>query len=113
MSYLRLAGITEDYGNHIETKRALVDIVRCQKIPCSPNRTRFLNFGDGIFCCAEGFVAAGLNLHKDNAPIAVDHDKIDFSALAREIPRQQPHSFVLEESQAAFFTPSPEQLGIG
>ena len=71
-----------------------------------------LGGGDGRLGRAETLVGPGLYLDKNDSPVTVDHDKVDFAGLAGEISRKIFESFSCEEFLATFFAPSTERCFI-
>jgi len=76
-----------------------------KKITGGPEHSCFLGGSNSRFGWAEAFVGPGLNLDKNDSPVAVDHDKVDFAGLARKIARKIFKAFSFEEFLAAFFAP--------
>jgi len=112
MSNLLGAFFTQYYCHHIETTRAVLDVVGCKKVAGRTEHSDFLGFGDGRLGRAEILVRPGLYLDKDKRPVAVDHNQIDFTGLAGEVASERFETFAFEEFLGAFFTPSAEQLPV-
>lgn len=61
---------------------------------------------------AEILVRPGLDFDEYNAPVFIDHNQIDFTALAGKISGECLETFAFEEFLAVFFAPFAERLGI-
>ncbi len=106
ISYLWGAFWRQDYCNNIKTKRPVINIVRCKKIAGGPYQSGFLGECDGRLGRAESFVRPGSDLDKDDGPVGIDHNQVDFAGLAGEVAGEGFEAFSFEEPLAAFFTPS-------
>ena len=85
MSYFRAAGLAKHYRNDIETKRAVLYVVRCEKITGGSGQSGLLGGGDGRLGGLESFGGFGSYLDKDDRTIDIDHNQIDFAGLAGEV----------------------------
>jgi len=113
MSYLYGAFLAEDYCNHVEAKRAVLNVVGCKKIAGGLEQSGFLGRRDGGFNRAESFVRLGSDLDKYDGAVGSYHNQVDFAGLAGEVAREGFEAFSFEEPLAAFFTPSAEQFAVG
>jgi len=112
MSYLWTVLFTQHYYDYIEAKWPPVDIIACQKISSGPYHSCFLWACDSRLRWTEILVRSGLHLDKNDASIVIDHNQINFTALAGEIASEYFETFALEELLAAFFAPFAERLSI-
>ena len=110
MSYLPGAFFAQHDCHHIETTRAILDIIGGKKVMCRAEHSGFLGSGDGRLGWAEILVRPGLYFDKNKRPVAVDHNQVDFTGLAVEVASECFKTFSLEVFLGAFFTPSAEQL---
>ncbi len=113
MSYLRAAGSVENYRNNIEAKGAVLYIVGCKKILSSPEQFGFLGKCDRRLGWPKTFIGSGFDLNKDNGPVGIDHNQVDFAGLAEEVASEFFEAFSFQKPQAAFFTPPAEQCPVG
>ena len=112
MFYLCRAGLAEHYRNNIKTKGAVLDIVGCEKIASSPKQSGFFSGCDRRFGWCETFIGSGSDLDKDNGPIGIDHNKVDFTGLAGEVASELFEPLSYKVSFAAFFPPSAEEFSV-
>jgi hypothetical protein len=106
------AFFSQDDGDNIETKRAVLDLMRSEKIPGGAEHTDFLGGSNSRLGRAEVFVRPRLDLDKNERPIIVDHHPVDLTCLASEIARERFKAFAFKKSLATFLTPSAEQFRI-
>ena len=95
MSYLWAAGLAEYDGNDIKAKRAVLYIVRGEKIACGPEQSGSLGLCDGCFGRAKGLIGFGSDLDKDDGAISIDHNKVEFAGFAGEVGSKLSEAFVL------------------
>ena len=108
MSDLGRAFFSQYDCDHIESVRAVLDLVRSQKISGRTDYPGPLGAGDGRFRRAEVLGRPGLDLDKDQRAVAVDHDQVDFARFTEEIASERLETFAFEESLAVFLAPSAE-----
>lgn len=113
MLYLCGAFGGEDYCYDVESERAVVYIVGCDKVAGCSGEFYSFRVCDGLLGRAEAFVGSGFDLDEYQARIGIDHDQIDFPGLAREIACERFEAFCSQELFAAFLAPSPELLYVG
>jgi hypothetical protein len=111
--YFWSGGLAEDDGDYVEAKRAVVDIVCGQEEAGGSGVFVFLCGVDDGFGGLKTLVGPCFHLDKDNRAVCVDHDKIDFAGFAGEVSGEGFEAFPFEESLAASFAPSAEQLAVG
>jgi hypothetical protein len=109
MSYLRTVLFAQHYYDYVEAKRPLVDIIACKEISSGPYHSCFFWACDSRLRWTEILVRSGLDFDEDNASVVIDHNQIDFAALAGKIASECFETFVLEELLAALFAPSAER----
>ena len=112
MSYLLRAFFAQHDCYYVEAKGPVLDIIGSKKIAGRPEHSGFLGFGDGRLGRAEILVRPGLYFDKDECPVAVDHNLIDFAGLAGEVASERFETFAFQKLLTAFFTPAAEQLPI-
>jgi hypothetical protein len=110
MSDLRPAPLAKNYRNNIEAKRPVPYIMSRQKISGRPAHSGFFRSRDDRFRRLKGFVRPGFYLDKNDGPISINHNQINFTALAGEITGEFLKTFFLQKALAAFFAPSAELL---
>ncbi len=93
---------------HVESVRAVLNLVRSQKISGRTDYPGPLGAGDGRLGRAEVLVRSRLDLDKDQRAVAIDHDQIDFARLAEEISRERLETFAFEESLAVLLAPAAQ-----
>ena len=108
VSYLWPAFFAEHDCHHVESKRAILDIVAGKKVACRPQHPVFLGGSDRRFGLAEILVRSGFYLDKDNCPIGIDHNQVDFARLTGEVPHEHFEALASQESLAAFLAPLAE-----
>jgi hypothetical protein len=113
MSYLRPAGLANNYCNNIKAKRAIFYIMGCEKILGSPGQFGFLGGCDRRFGRAKTFVGSGPYLDKNNTSIGLGHNEVNFTGFAGKVARQLPKALAYKILLAASLAPSAEQLPIG
>lgn len=113
MSDLWSAGLAEDNGDHVESERAVVDVMRCKKIMGGLESLFFFGGGDDGLGGTEGFVCSGFYLNKNDTAIGIDHNKVDFAGFAQEVAGEGFEAFSFQEFFAASFAPSAEACSIG
>jgi hypothetical protein len=112
MSDLRPPLSAENYRNNIETKRSVFYLMSCEKISGGPAHSGFFGSGDDRFGRPEGFVRSGFHLDKDDGPLAIDHNQINFSAPAGKVTGEFLKTFRFEKALAAFLAPSAELFSV-
>jgi len=95
MSYLRSAGLAEHDCHHVKAERAVLYIMRGQKITSGPQQPHFFGMGNGIFGRAKTFVSFGPDLDKNDGAVGIDHDQVDFASLAGKIASELSKAFFL------------------
>jgi len=113
MPYLRPALFAQNYGNNVEAQGPVVNLVRRQEIAGGAEHSGLFGRGDGRLGWAEMLARSGLDLDKRDRPVAIDHNQIDFAALAGEVAAECLEALASQEPLAAFFAPSAESLRIG
>ena len=113
MFYRCGAGLAERYCNNIKTKRAVLDFVNCEKIASSPKQSDFFSRCDRRFGRPKTFIRSGFYLDKDDSPVGIDHNKVDFAGFAGEVASELFEAFSFQKLFAAFFPPLAEQFPIG
>jgi len=111
--YLSGAFGGQDYCHHVESEWAVVYIVGCEEVAGCPDQFDLFGMCDGLFGRAEELIGSGFDLDEDQARVGIDHDEIDFAAVAGEIAGEGFESFCSQELFAAFFTPSAEGFYVG
>jgi hypothetical protein len=106
------AALAERYGNNIETVWPIFDFVGGDKITgrlCHPVHLRPCDyrFGRGKFLIGSCF-----DLDKNNRPVAIHHNQVDFAGLAGVVAREGFEAFSFEEFLALPLPPFAEQLDI-
>ncbi len=113
MSYLGWGGLAKDYGDDVEAKGSVLDVVGGEKVAGGPGQSCFLwGCDDGLGGC-EAFIGSGFYLDKNERAIGVDHNKVDFTGFAGEVAGEFFEAFSFEEFFAAFFAPSAEEFSVG
>ena len=112
MFYLCRPGLAEHYCNNIKTKGAVLDFVDCEKITSSPKQSGFFSRCNRRFGRPKTFIRSGFDLDKDDSPVGIDHNKVDFSGFAGEVASELFEPLSFQEPLAAFFTPSAEQFPV-
>jgi len=113
MSYLCRAGLAEHYCNDIKTIRAVLYIVGCKKIACSPKQSGFFSGRDDGLSRPEIFIGPRFHLDKDDRAIAIGHNEVDFAGFAGEVASEGFEAFAFKELLASFFTPLTKEFGVG
>ena len=108
MSDLSRAFFSQYDCDHIESVRAVLDLVRSQKISGRTDYPGPLGAGDGRFRRAEVLGRPGLDLDKDQRAVAIDHDQVDFARFTEEISREGFETLAFEESLGVFLAPPAE-----
>jgi hypothetical protein len=110
MSYLLGAFFVQDDCYYVEAKGPVLDVVDGKKIACRPEHSGFFGFSNGRLGRTEILVRPGLDFDKDECPVSVNHNQVDFARFAGEIASEGFEALTFEEFLAAFFAPSAEQL---
>ena len=103
----------QDYCDDVESARAAIYFVPCEEVAGCPNEFCFFGMCDGLFGRAEEFIGSGFDLDEDQARVGIDHDEIDFAAVAGEIAGEGLESFRFQVLLAAFFAPSAQRFVVG
>jgi len=98
---------------YVEAKGPVLDIVGGKKIAGRPVHPGLLGLRDRRLRRAEILARPGLDLDKDECPVTIDHNQVDFAGLAGKIAGERFETFAFEEFLAAFFAPSAERVFIG
>lgn len=113
MFYAWWSGPAEDYRYDVEAKGSVFDFVRCKKITGCSEQPGFFRRCDDRLDGLETLIGPGFDLDKDNSPVGVDHDKVDFAGFSGEVSGQFFEPFCFEESLRAFFSPFAEFFSVG
>ena len=113
MSYLDGPFFAQYYCDYIEANGAVLNIVSCKEITGCAVHSDFLGVGDGRLGRTKTLVRPGLYLDKDDSPVSIHHNQVDFTGPAGKVTCELFKAFTFKEPQAPFFTPSAEQLLIG
>ena len=84
----------------------------CEKIASCSVHFVFFSRCDNGFCWCEAFIGSGFYLDKDDSPVGIDHNKVDFAGLAGEVASELFEAFSFQKLFAAFFPPSAEQFPV-
>jgi hypothetical protein len=112
MFYLRMVFLAEHYCNNIEPKRAVLYIMHCEKIVGGPVQFGFFGSCDNRLGWLKGFICSGFYLDKDDSPIAIDHNKVNFAALTGKVAGQLFETFLFQKALAAPLAPSAKFLSV-
>ena len=113
MFYAWWSGPAEDYRYDVEAKGSVFDFVRCKKITGRSVQPGFFGRCDDRLDGLETLIGPGFDLDKDNSPVGIDHDEVDFAGFSGEVSGQFFEPFCFEESLRAFFSPAPEFFTVG
>jgi hypothetical protein len=112
MFYLRPAFLAEHYCNNIKPKWSIFNVVCCEKIASGPFQFGFFGSRDNRLSWLERLIRSGFYLDKNDSLISIDHNQINFAALAGEVAGEFPETFLSQKALAAFLAPSAELLSV-
>jgi hypothetical protein len=84
----------------------------CEKIPGGPVHSGFFGTRDDRLDRLKGFICSGFYLDKNDSPLSIDHNQINFTAFTGKVAGQFPETFLFQKALAAFLTPSAELLSV-
>jgi hypothetical protein len=112
MSYLRPTFSAKDYCNNIKPKGAIFYIMNCEKIAGGSQQLLFFGIRNRLFGRAKTFICFCPHLDKDNAPIGIDHNKVNFTTPAGKATGEFLKTFLFKKDLAAPLAPLAELLSI-
>jgi hypothetical protein len=77
--------LAQDYCNNVEAKGSIINLVRFEKKTGGSEQSCFLGRCDGGLDGTESFVCPGSDLDKDEGPVGINHNQVDFTGLAGEV----------------------------
>lgn len=106
------AALAERYGYNIETVWSILDFVNRDKITGGLSHPVHLRPCDYRFGRGKFFIGSCFDLDKNNRPVAIHHNQVDFAGLAGVVARKGFETFSFEEFLALPLPPFAEQLNI-
>ena len=100
------------YRNNIEAVWPAINIVRKKKITRGLYHFVYFRLVDYRLRRRKFLIKPGLDLHKHNRPVAIDHNKVDFARLAGVIASERFKSFSFEKFLALPLPPFTESKPI-
>jgi len=106
------AALAERYGYNIEAVWPIFDFVNRDKVASCPCHPVHLRLCDYRFGRRKFLIGSCFDLNKDNRPVAIHHNQVDFPSLAGVVARKRFKTFSFEEFLALPLPPFAEQLNI-
>ncbi len=106
-------GAVKNYCNDIEAKRPVFNFVFCQEKSGGLFHSVSFCGSDHFFGGSEVFIGASFCLDENDCAVLVEHNKVNFTCPAGEIPCEGTQTFCFKEFFTAFFAPFTEGFGVG